>query len=147
MNKTIQNLEAALAKAREQEAKQNAGKRFICACGKLHAIKDCTVIQTHWYTPPRGCCEGDYWNTGELRVVCPTTQIRNRVLFETRSEVPWEKRQDYAFSPEMQFSRQYRCLFKSVIEDHDQDRGPTFNNYYFDKNHKKFGIQIADVTS
>lgn len=145
MKTKIQKLQEKLTRALKEEYLRKSRQMFQCSCGKMHAINHCTVIQTHWYTQPRGCCEGDYWNTGELRIICPTTKVRNRVMFEQRSDIAWEKRQDFKYNPEAQFSANYRSLFKGIIEDHDEDKGATFNNYYFDKNHKKFGISIGDI--
>ena len=48
----------------------------------MHKIKDCVAIQTHWYTEPSGCTEGDYWNQGEINIICPETNHRNRMLFD-----------------------------------------------------------------
>jgi len=54
-------------------------------CGaKLH-VSDLVYIQTHWYVPPSGCTDGDYWNTGEGQFVCPKCGCTNR-LYE-RPEV------------------------------------------------------------
>jgi len=48
-------------------------------CGQGHKIKDLVYIQTYWYTPPRGCTGGDYWNMGEGRFTCPTCGCINRL--------------------------------------------------------------------
>jgi hypothetical protein len=127
--------------------KPSSKQRFNCGCGKQHTIGSCAVIQTHWYTPPRGCCEGDYWNTGELQIVCPTTGVRNRVMFEFRTEIDWMERNKFKNDPEQQFSFNYKKLFKEVkdvYEDHTvSSLGGTVNNFYFDKHHKRFGIKIG----
>lgn len=143
MNNRIKQLEKQLEEAKKEEAEQNARKRFKCGCGSYHSIKDCEVIQTHWYVRPYGCTGGDYWNQGELKIICPKTGLRNRVLFETIEEVPWDKRNELKYSPERQFRYAYVDLFKKVIEDYEEDKGETYNNYYFDKNWRKFGIEIA----
>ena len=65
-----------------QVEKQRANKQFRCCCGSMHKIKDCVAIQTHWYTEPSGCTEGDYWNQGEINIICPETNHRNRMLFD-----------------------------------------------------------------
>jgi hypothetical protein len=143
MSPVVKQLQAKLERAKADEEARNAMRQFKCACGKMHAIKACVVIQTHWYTPPHGCCEGDYWNVGELRIICPITQIRNRVLFATRTEVPWRERHNRKFNPEIQFADRFKHLFKEVLDDYYDDTGATFNNDYFDQNHAKFGIKIA----
>jgi hypothetical protein len=121
--------------------------KFKCACGKMHSIQSCDVVQTHWYTAPHGCTGGDYWNEGELQIVCPDTAIRNRVMFDSYFQVQWQLRNDYAYNLEHQFSRKYKDLFKSVIDEHDNDRCAggkyaSFNNYYFEKKKEKFGLKI-----
>lgn len=68
-------------------------------CGALHAIKDLTYIQTHWYVSPHGCTGGDYWNEGEGAFVCPSCNHRNRL---------------YA-SPAVEALKPY---FKTVVKEH-----------------------------
>lgn len=121
--------------------KQKALKQFKCGCGKMHRIKDCKVIQTHWYTSSSGCSRGDYWNEGELRIICPDTYVRNRLLFDTY-DVEWEKRSHYDYNAGKQFSRIYKELFKEVIEDYSTDKSNWVNNYYIDINHEKFGLCV-----
>jgi hypothetical protein len=144
---TVKELEAALVNAEKREDGDRSLRKFKCSCGKMHTINKCVVVQTHWYTPPRGCCEGDHWNEGELQIVCPTTDVRNRVMFETDDEVDWKLRGDYDYSPELQFSRNYKDLFKEVVEEYDRESCgssyQSYNNEYFDKNRKKFGIYIG----
>lgn len=48
-------------------------------CGTFIPIGELTYIQTKWYTPPRGCSEGDYWNDGEGQFDCPKCGNRNRM--------------------------------------------------------------------
>lgn len=50
-------------------------------CKTLHKIGELTYIQTHWYTPPRGCTEGDYWNEGEGEFKCPSCGQLNRMTY------------------------------------------------------------------
>ena len=64
-------------------------------------------------------------------------------MFELRTEVEWDKRGETRFNPERQFSNQYKQLFKEIIDDYEEDPRPIVNNFYFDKNHKKFSIQVA----
>ena len=47
-------------------------------CGKKNRVDKLTYIQTHWYTGPSGCMEGDYWNQGEGKFVCPKCGHLNR---------------------------------------------------------------------
>lgn len=60
-------------------------------CGAKLKISDLVYIQTHWYTPPSGCTDGDYWNSGEGQFECPKCEKLNR-LYE-RPEV--EKLRQY----------------------------------------------------
>lgn len=116
--------------------------KFRCGCGRLHRIKDCDLIQTHWYKSPHGCTGGDYWNSGEVQIICPVTDNKNRVLFKSVYQIPYELRDHFAYSAEQQFLRIYKNLFKSVIDDYDTDKRGWWNCYYFDENHRKFGISI-----
>ena len=98
------------------------------------------AIQTHWYTPPRGCTEGDYWNEGELQFVCPETGIINRLLF-SNYDVPYEERMDFDNNPGKQFKRNYKKLFREVKESYDRTTPDKLvNNFYIDKNRRKFGL-------
>ena len=82
---------------------------------------------------------GDTWHEGELQIVCPVTDNKNRVLFNFY-DVPWSKRSYYDYNPDMQFRRIYTPLFKEVIRDNDHDERAWWNNEYFDKHRKKFEI-------
>lgn len=67
------------------EQRIKAAKKLIeidCVfCKTLHKIGELTYIQTHWYTPPRGCTEGDYWNEGEGEFKCPACGQLNRMTY------------------------------------------------------------------
>jgi hypothetical protein len=133
----------------EMEDKKSRLK-FQCVCGKMHAIRDCEGIQTHWYTRPSGCCEGDYWNSGEVHIICPNTLVRNRILFMSYYDVPWRKRDNIDYNAEWQFKRTIVPLLKKVTDEHlhdEQKNYRSFNNEYFDHNHKKFGIEIKPYDS
>lgn len=52
--------------------------KFHCKeCLVHYRIKDSVYIQTHWYTRPSGCTEGDYWNEGEGLSECPKCKTRS----------------------------------------------------------------------
>ena len=57
------------------------------ACGKLSPVKNCTYIQTYWYTLPHGCTGGDYWNLGEGQFLCPNCETRNRLIFKSSESI------------------------------------------------------------
>ena len=71
-------------------------------CNEDTQIQNLTYIQTHWYTPPRGCTEGDYWNEGEGQYDCPHCKVRLR-LFKL---------------PEIMAMKR---LFKEIIKEHDRN--------------------------
>ncbi len=136
---------AELDQQKEQIRKQidirNKKKKIDCyGCQEAHKIGDLTAIQTHWYTPPMGCTEGDFWNEGELQFICPETGNINRLLFDNQ-DVPYEEREDYANDPEEQFKRNYKQLFREVKDSYDQKNpGKWVNNYSVDQNRQKFGL-------
>lgn len=68
-------------------------------CDRDEQIQNLTYIQTHWYTPPRGCTEGDYWNEGEGQYDCPHCKTRWR-LYKL---------------PEIEAMKR---LFKEVVKEH-----------------------------
>ncbi len=122
--------------------KQKSNKTIKCGCGAMHKIKDCIAIQSHHYIPPRGCTEGDYWNPGELQVICPVTDYKNRLLFDSLFTVPYNIRYEFEHNAEMQFKSKYKHLFKEVIDDYDTDTRNWWNNYYVDTQLTKFDITI-----
>lgn len=119
----------AVLEAELQEARANLD--FPCCCGEVHKIKDCDVLQTHWYTPPSGCTDGDYWNSGELQVVCPVTGSKNRLLDRSVND-----------HLAKQFSSSYKRLFKSVTDTYKgQDLGNHWNNYMLENNVEYYGLK------
>ena len=141
------NLEEQLKEIRQEESEilkkidQRNGKKEIkcCGCEKSHRIEKLTAIQTHWYTPPTGCTEGDYWNEGELQFVCPETGIVNRLIFNNGG-LYFEERGIYKNDPEQQFKMNYRKLFKEVVDQYKELSGKWVNNHYVDENRNKFGL-------
>lgn len=141
----LKELKLKEQKLLEKLSKQKANKTFKCGCGKLHKIKDCIAIQTHWYESPHGCTGGDTWHTGEIQIICPITDNKNRILFDSYYKVEWTLRNDYSHNAESQFKRNYLNLFKSIINDYKEDNRKWWNNYYIDRNHDKFGINIPGI--
>lgn len=109
-------------------------KKFIpCAkCKKRCLIANTVLYQTHWYTPPRGCTEGDYWNEGECQFVCHHCGTRNRLLFEQS----YDYKLHCSVSPQNDtFRWTYRNLFKEVKDVYDEGNVPGtvwINNYWID---------------
>lgn len=135
---SIQLLENKKDKILKKIEKRNQNRKIKCeSCKEMHIIGSLNAIQTHWYTSPYGCTGGDHWNSGELQFICPTTNIRNRILFFTT----YEERKKYATDPEEQFKRNYKHLFKSVKDTYDEEHNfKTANNEYISKHRKKFGL-------
>ena len=114
-------------------------RRILCACGKLHAIRNLDLIVTHWYTDPHGCTEGDYWNEGNWHFVGPCGQ-RNRLYFND-SDRPWN---DHGTTgAEYAFKATYgRRIWKSVTEEHEHNRPSAPNNSYVDQHRKRFELPL-----
>jgi len=121
---------------------KSSKKTYKCLCGKKHKFQNSEVIQTHFYVYPHGCTDGDYWLEGELQIICPTTNCKNRVLFD-EYKVPYEKRNEYKWSLELQFKRKYKKMFKKVINDYNDDSREWKNCYYIDKHAKKYGLKLG----
>lgn len=51
------------------------------ACGVSIPIGELTYIREHYYVPPRGCSEGDYWLVvdNDALFVCPHCKYVNRL--------------------------------------------------------------------
>jgi len=140
LEQQLEKLDEEKRKIHQKIKKRNKKRAIKCvSCDKAHEIGDLTVIQTHWYTPPSGCTDGDYWNEGELQFVCPETEIKNRLLFNN-FEVPYEERRKFKLNPEAQFKSMYKGLFKEVIESYEKTDNNWVNNSYVDKHRKKFGL-------
>ena len=141
INNAIKKLEEEKKKLLKTRDEQRASKTILCnSCSKYHRIKDLVCIQTHWYTPPSGCTGGDYWNEGELQFICPTKNVRNRILFFSEYRIDYGKRGKI---PD-KFKYMYKHLFKSVEDLHErnglEDPRTWTNNEYVDKHRKKFEL-------
>jgi hypothetical protein len=146
--KTPTKIEQQLAVLATEQSKlfkqletQRANKQFMCGCGKMHRVKSCTLIQSHYYVRPSGCTDGDYWSMGEMQIVCPDTDNKNRLFFNNY-DIDWSLRDHYVHNAGDQFRRRYKSLFKEVIDDYEKDKREWWNNYYIDKNHEKFGLHV-----
>ena len=131
----MKEIKAKIARAYERIEKLGKQLKKIrrnldipCGCGEAHKIKDCDAIQTHWYTPPRGCTEGDYWSRGELQIVCPVSHTSNRILSR---DTKLEKL----------FWSLYKDCFASV-RDMYADRSSSWNNPFLDDNKEYYGLEI-----
>lgn len=138
-------IELQLVEIREKEKnliglleKQRANKQFRCGCGKMHRIKDCVVIQDHYYVPPSGCTDGAYWTPTELQIICPDTDNKNRLLFN----IDCTSQHHFEYNASDQFKLMYKHLFKEVIDDYKKDKRQWWNNFYIDKHPEKFGLCV-----
>jgi hypothetical protein len=141
LRQQISSLEDKKQKLLKKLDIQRSRMFFECGCGRKHQIKTCEIIQTFWYQSPHGCMGGDYWVPGELQIICPDTDHKNRLMFDNY-DVEWSQRNDYDYSAEEQFKYMYRHLFKNVILDYNKDKRKFWNNSYFDDNHQKFGLNV-----
>lgn len=133
MTDVYEELQSAIKVLRvaEQAVREHRALKTIrCrACANYHAIKDMRLIVTHWYVSPYGCSGGDYWDEGEWHAVCPTTETRNRLLFNDR----YEDRKTIGKGAEVTFKHIYRGLFKeSQNEYKDGPPSHSVNNYDVD---------------
>lgn len=145
IEKQIEDAEEVLKQLHIKLKHARANKSFVCVvCNGKHKIKDCVGVQTHWYVNPYSCSSGDYWEEGEMYIVCPTTPgVANRVLFSNIG-VPHEKRKQYIWDVESQFKLIYSSLFKEMINTHRENPYRTINTDYFDNNRKKFGLNTPN---
>lgn len=138
----LEDLEVQKQKLIKSRDRVRANKTFGCVCGATHKIKDCVGIQEHWYESPWGCTGGASWHSGELNILCPDNEYRNRLWFDSNNKVPYDTRDTYEYSARMQFQHMYRSHLKSIIDDYGDNKFKWANNTYIDKNRKKFGISI-----
>jgi hypothetical protein len=137
----IKDLKEQLKNAEDQQKKQRSNRMFKCLCGEMHKIKDCVVVQSHWYTPPSGCAGGDHWNSGELIILCENNRgLGNRILFNEHSSY----HKINGKTPKRlsdQFSWLYKYLFKEVIDQHREKVYQRWqNNFYFDMRQEFFEL-------
>lgn len=138
--KAVKSARDTLAKAENDLREIRKRRAILCACEKKHAIGKLELLVTHWYTRPSGCTDGDYWTEGEWQFVCPVDGMRNRFMFDDY-KVEYEKRGHVGVAAEPTFKTIYRGLFASSRDVYDKSEGGgNFNNYYVDKNRKKFEL-------
>ena len=142
----VKAAQKALDKAQAGLRAERASRLILCSCGKRHRINSLTLIVTHWYVEPHGCTGGDYWREGEWQFECPATKLRNRLMFNDW-KVEYEKRQTAGVAAEPTFKALYRGLFaeRRDVYERDDERVPSFNNYYVDKNRKRFELPGVPV--
>jgi hypothetical protein len=81
----------------------------------------------------------------DIHFICPNTGKRNRMLFMNSHLVPYGKRSYYVNDPEEQFSRMYKHLFKSVVDEDSDVKSESYNNEYVNKHLKQYGLSIQDI--
>lgn len=103
-----------------KEAPSKLKKQIPCAhCKHRLLIANVTLYQTHWHVPPRGCCEGDYWQPGECQFVCHHCGTVNRLLFETTYD--YSKHENVSAKNDY-FESNYKYGFKEIIDTHEDDK-------------------------
>lgn len=78
----VAKAEVVLKQREDSFLQQKTETRLVCKCGHLQKVCESTHVQTMWYTRPRGCNEGDYWNHGEVQVPCNECGVRMRLAFK-----------------------------------------------------------------
>lgn len=132
-------------KVRLQELlKQEYSKiKFKNYDGKMFAIKDCDLIIEEKYQSSQGYSDG-YSYESNMFIRCKGG-LFNRLWFETKYEIPYEKRNDFTYNLEEQFKAKFRNLFNSVkVIPTDELKISWVNNSYIDKNPNKFFISISN---
>lgn len=86
IKKRLDEIEKEAATLRGLLDDKRRDQKLQCGwCGKRHAVRKLTLIQTHWYVEPYSCTGGDYWNQGEKQYECPSCGQRMRDL-----DRPWK---------------------------------------------------------
>lgn len=135
INKLEENKTGLLKKLDDARAK----KKFKCLCGKFHQIKQCSAVHRTWE---------DYINE-ELWIICPDTEIANRMLFNLDYSIDYAERLDFEHNLEKQFVTYYKKLFKEVIEECSDEGVSKYkreNNYYIDEHHESYGLKRGKIT-
>lgn len=140
--RTVAAARAVLAKAEADLQEERRRRTILCSCGKRHAIGKLHLLITTYYHEPHGCSGGDYRTESEWQFVCPTTKVRNRLLFDDWG-LPYEQRQTLK-AAEPSFKSIYRGLFASseTVYDGqgDWDKTPWTNNHYVDQHRERFEL-------
>lgn len=149
----IIKLEKQLKNLNEILKQERSEKEFKCICGNVHKTKDCEAIQEHWYESPYSCTDGDYWHEGELNILCPSNDLINEVIFKSKYDIPYNKRNILEYSAEMQFKYIYKYLFKTIHNNYDKYHNRYFlgkpqkikSMHFFDENREYFDLSIKGV--
>jgi hypothetical protein len=114
---TARRLEDELKSLRSQQT-------LRCAkCDATDMIQDLVYVQVEYYKKPYSCTGGDYWyDSDKSEYICPHCGTHNMLQFDGYYDLPYEERGKYENSPEKQFQRQYKRLFKEVQEVSDKSR-------------------------
>ena len=140
IEKDLQDAKAIVQALEQQLDTKKASTMFRCVgCKGTHKISSCDAYEPLHYN--NGAYEEGWCSDGELWAVCPKTGVANRFLFNDNYDLRKERKvAGYAFF------LAYNNKFKSVTttmrrstrgDEHDIR---WINNYYIDKNRKKFGL-------
>lgn len=99
-----EELEKKLGQLQEKINEENSRKKATCyKCKKKIQLRRLIYIQTYWYTRPHGCTEGDYWNVGEAKWICPHCRYMNRML-----DRDWAGNQGWMSEHSSQFAAEFK---------------------------------------
>jgi ribosomal protein S27E len=85
-------------------------KRYVVTCehcGKSSTLGKWSFIQDYWYTPPRGCTEGDYWNATKTEccyIACPHCRVMNYIYNHPQKQKLLERIEPLRFDKEKVFA-------------------------------------------
>lgn len=137
---TVKNDEVRLQEMLKQEYSKIKFKNYN---GKMFAIKDCDLIIEEKYQSSQGYSDG-YSYESNMFIHCGDG-LFNRLWFETKYKIPYEKRNDFNYNLEEQFKTKFRNLFNSVkVIPTDELRISWVNNSYIDENPDKFFIKMSN---
>lgn len=138
----LANLDRQRKAIESAQMKARGNKKFKCLfCDKMHAISKCDAFTFPTFESGCGYEDGRWWE-GEIYIRCPETGFYNRAYFNSPQYPNYGK---WDYDADMQFKSIYRRLFKSLTEGKDNAKlryDLWQNNDYFDKNHKKFDLQV-----
>lgn len=130
----VEQARAALAKAENDLRELRKRRKILCSCGKMHEIGKLALLVTHWH-------DDDYWIEGEWRFVCPTTSVRNRLLFNDYN-VEYNRRQEVSVAAEPTFKNIYHGLFAKREDVYEKKGGDLYYNCYVDEHRERFELPV-----
>lgn len=120
----IKEHELSLVRLRSEREDAKAMQQLPCkSCGAIHEIGELQYVQVVYYEEPFSCTGGDYHYSGKGSIfICLACGVYNHLWFDKPQGVPYDVQGDYVNDVEYQFQRNYKNLFKEVVEVHDKER-------------------------